>query len=37
VGPVGFEASVRIPFSVGFTVYYYKRYKIMLTDYRINY
>jgi hypothetical protein len=30
VGPVGFEASVRIPFGLGFMVYYYRRYKITL-------
>jgi hypothetical protein len=37
VGPVGFEASVRILFTLGFIVHYYNRYKITLTDYRISY
>jgi hypothetical protein len=32
VGPVGFEASVRVPLLVGFMVHYTSRYKIILSD-----
>ena len=30
MGPVGFEASVRVPLLVGFMVHYISRYKIIL-------
>ena len=32
MGPVGFEASVRVPLLVGFIVHYYNKYKIILAE-----
>ena len=34
VGPVGFEASVRVPLPVDFMIHYKSRYKIILAAFQ---